>query len=232
MQHNIAFIAFSTLSLVACVGDNTEQQAPVVDEPDALARTCADIAAANPNAKDGDYRLYVDSDIAHSYRVYCADMDASPKEYLTLPKGGDMTWSSFRAGGLATGTDVETRFDKVRIDPLTLKLDIGDLTFAVTTGALSLPSGQVTAMPLGVAMTCGGGYATAQLDVTGTPFTIVDQFATAGDAGHVGHAEMWESQQTVEMWADGDCGWIGSSSLTAQPTNATGGFAIALKLNR
>ena len=145
-------------------------------------------------------------EVAKPWLAYCVDIQSSPKEYLTLPQA-DQSFSRYSAGGASPGTEVETKFDKVRIDPITLKIDIADLTFAVSTGSLVDPSGKtITSLPFGVGlMTCGGGYSTAQVNVTGTPFVLENKFAVSGDAGAHGNADPWSTNKVVEMWTDGDC---------------------------
>jgi GON domain len=226
----------ATNALVGCIGDNTEpadlevpdSQPTVIPFP----RSCAEVRQSHSWANDGPHTLFVDHDQAKSWLAYCVDMDSSPKDYLTLPKGGDMNFSRYSAGGRSPGTEVETKYDKVRIDPLTLKLDISDQTFAVSTGSLMhLGVTEVTSMPLGVAMSCGGGGASANVSTEGTSFLIVDKFATAGDVGHAGSAFVWWTNQNEEMWADGDCGWVGPELVPANPMNNAGTFLIQLSYN-
>jgi hypothetical protein len=50
---------------------------------------------------------------------------------------------------------VRTAFTRVRIEPTTLAVDIDDLTFASSSGALNHGNDLVTAMPYGVAEGCG-----------------------------------------------------------------------------
>ena len=97
-----------------------------------------------------------------------------------------------RAGGQAVGTDVVTRFDKLRIDPASLKVDIGDTTFAVSEGKLVHTSGaEITSMPLGVAMSCGGGYATANINIFDTPFELDERYTIAGAGMHSFSTPLW-----------------------------------------
>lgn len=192
-------------------------------------QSCREVASNDPTAKDGQHRLYLSHDELHPWSAYCVDMGKNAKEYLTLPQGGATNYSQYRAGGHAVGTDVETRFDKVRIDPITLRLDISDQTFAISTGSLVDVSGtQVSSMPLGVAMSCGGGSAIANVDVGGTPFLIAKTFSIAGDFGNTGFAGLWPSGQVIEMWADGDCGWVAPDRAPSSPINSMGGFVISL----
>ena len=213
---NLTTYALSTLfvsNLVACIGgDNLEPS--LADQPRvAFPSSCAEAAQGFEAPADGERTLFVDGEAQRPWRAYCADMTSAPIEYLTLPTNS--TWSMYRAGGRAIGSDVTTRFDKVRIDPVTLKLDITDTTFAVSEGSLThIDGSKITEMPLGVAMSCGGGYATANVDVQGTPFLLTTDFATGGDAGHVGNADLWQNHDVMEMWADGDCGFVGPTSLT------------------
>jgi hypothetical protein len=55
--------------------------------------------------------------------VYCADLQGSPREYLTLPYGGEDT--NFSMFAPASGTAVVTHYDKIRIDPVNGTVDIG-----------------------------------------------------------------------------------------------------------
>lgn len=231
MMKNLTSFGLALLSsnlLVGCVmGDN---DAPPIPFP----RSCAEVAASKPAATDGDQTLFVDHDQTKPWVAYCVDMASdTPAEYLSLDPSGAGTWSKLVAGGSIAGTDVETRFDKIRIDPVTLKVDTSDLTFAVSSGSATLSTGaQVQSMPLGVGMTCGGGYSTAQIDIEGTPFTLPTDFSVAGDAGAKGHADLWSTNQTVEMWSDGDCAWVGPTAMPANPVNSAGGYIIQLTYSR
>jgi hypothetical protein len=208
-----SFALSFTIFAVGCVGDNT---VPATQFP----QSCAEIEGA----KDGEYVLYIDHDETRPWGAYCADLDSkSPKTFLTLPQGGDLNVSYYEAGGRSPGDTVETRFDKVRIDPLTLQVDIGDLTFAVTKGkVMHLGTQEVTAMPFGTVMSCGAGFRGGQIDLMGTPF-ITDEalWAIGGEiTTRRGNADEWENKQVVELWADGDCGW--TTPLGTSPIDSTG----------
>ena len=96
------------------------------------------------------------------------------------------TWSDF--SGASPDDHVRTEYDMVRIDPLTLKLDTSDQTFATSTGTATYLGVAVTSMPLGVAMSCGHNFATAQVHLGDTPFVIENHFALRGDAIAGGNA--------------------------------------------
>lgn len=236
---SLALVLVSSNLLVGCVMGDNEQPAQMQQDggdddmqPEVIPfpRTCGEVAKSHPGATDGDHTLFINNEETKPWVAYCVDMDSdAPHEYLTLSDTGPGTWSKLVAGGSITGTDVDTRFDKIRIDPLTLKVDTSDLTFAVSTGLAMLASGtEVKAMPLGVGMTCGGGYASAQVSIDDTPFTIASTFAVAGAAGATGHADPWWTNQTMEMWADGDCAWVGPEAMPANPVNNAGGFVLQL----
>jgi hypothetical protein len=206
----ILLLAHLTIGCVA--GDN---DAPQFDAPEAtpgaLPRSCEELAKTHPKAVDGDFKLYIDGNKAKWFLAYCADLPSAPKTYLTVDPNNN--WSQYTAGGRSPGATVTTRFDKIRIDPISFKVDPTDTTFAVSEGSLTDVSGAaVTEMTLGMAKSCGGGYATANVSLMGTPFFISNSFATAGDPGHVGYAGEWENHQVIEMWADGDCGWVAPNS--------------------
>ncbi len=82
-------------------------------------------------------------------------------------------------------------FTKVRFDPGTLRVDIGDITFANTTGGplthkASTDPQPVTSMSYATAMACnvgtGGFDGQADVDLKGTPFAIDDTFTVGGTA--------------------------------------------------
>jgi hypothetical protein len=147
-------------------------------------KSCLDIHLGNPFAPDGDYTIEPRPGMV--FTVYCHNMAAwAPAEYLTLVNtGGDSNFGQYTAGGASPGTDVRTSFTRIRLDPATLLVDIGDLTFATSTGqVMHANGGPVAAAPYGVALDCaGGGSQTgiANIDLTGTPFAVKGSFFAHG----------------------------------------------------
>lgn len=212
---------FSSL-LVGCVAGDNE----IPEEEARLAATCAEVAAANPYAADGEYTLYVEGDRAKPWRAYCDGMPAAPLEYLTID-GGGFNMSRFVD---ATGNDVSTYFDKLRIDPAKLTIDIGDRTFAFSYGTAFDANGDVIdALPLGLAMGCGGSRGFAQVGVTGTPFVLASKFVAAGNQTAPASFTTWESNQVIEMGAEGDCAWTAIENGPAtREQMVEGTFALQL----
>jgi hypothetical protein len=231
---SLALTALTTHLLVGCVtGDN---EAPA-DDDDAVSErvawpnSCAEKAKGNPNLSDGEYKLYLGSDEQHQWSAYCVDLQSdSPKEYVTLHS--DQTYSRYAAGGKSPGADVVTTFDKIRVDPITLKVDLADLTFATSEGSvMHMGTTEITSMGLGIAMSCDiNARAFAQIDLRDTPFGIVDRFKLiqTGD----GHSGMWESGQVIELGASPDfldCGWIVPSPVGYDaPLNLSSNWGFAL----
>jgi hypothetical protein len=236
------------LSLLAagCIGDNEvppaddqdPDQADIVkdhEKPDhsielPRAATCADILAADPAATDGDYTLYIGGDKEKPWQAYCADMASTPKEYLPLVFVlGDHNFSQYTAGGASPGSSVRTSFLRLRIDPATLAIDIGDQTFATSTGQLSHSFGEaVTSMPFGVAMSCDGSASgLGDIDLRGTPFKIASHFVSVGTGGN-GAATMDSAQQQVSLTGGGFCGWTGAEGAPFNPFNAAHSSVLVL----
>jgi len=106
-----------------------------------LPQSCQDIKNANPAASDGDYTVFP-SNNTQVYTVFCKDMAGTPKEYLTLvntggpvpsfgtnpPSPNSFNYSMLEANGPLFHTI--TFWSRVRLDPVTLKVDINDFTFA------------------------------------------------------------------------------------------------------
>jgi hypothetical protein len=170
--------------------------------------TCQAVKAARPSATDGAYTLYVDGNRRKPWTAWCHDMAGSPAEYLTLQRSGDTSnYSTYAAGIGAPGTSVRTAYARLRIDPVTLRVDTANQTFAVSTGSVMHYPDVVTSMPFGVAMSCSGGPSFANIDLRDTPFAVVaDQFGIGG-ADPVGEAIYGEANQFVNLTGGGYCGW-------------------------
>jgi hypothetical protein len=52
-----------------------------------------------------------------------------------------VNFAQYTAGGLATGTNVRTSFQRLRIDPEKLLVDVSDLTYSASSGTLTHPGG-------------------------------------------------------------------------------------------
>jgi hypothetical protein len=153
------------------------------------------------------------------FSVYCYGMIDTPRDYLELHVeriGPGYNFASYAAGGPATGTNVVTSFTKLRFDPATLRVDIGDLTFATSTGSLTHPDTDagpqtVESMPYGVAMACNSGEqgdGAANVDLWGTPFAVDDTWVPQGAGSEFyGGATFSGADQVVNVTANGFCGW-------------------------
>ncbi len=191
--------------------------------------SCQEIRDADPTAPDGDYVIYPNDQV---FTVYCHDMAGTPREYLSLVNTGEsFNFSQYTAGSASSGTDVRTYYYKLRIDPNTLLVDIGDQTFAASTGSLTHGDDEVTSMPFGVAMDCLANFSqagVANIDLRGTPFAVADPFVIWG-FNAAGSAELSSSRQVVDLTGGGYCGWIQPDPPMDIPYNSTGGFRLDLK---
>jgi hypothetical protein len=182
----------------------------------------ASCAELNPAAADGEYTLYVGGDPTKPWTAYCKDMTGTPKEYLTFQSTENANFSQYTAGGSAVGTDVRTSYEKVRIDPETLKIDPTDRTFATSTGSLTQGVNTTTSMDYALAADCAGtnsAAGVANLDFRGSPFAAApDQFAIGGfNPG--GMTTYRENGRIVDLTGGGDCGW--NSTIGTYTMNST-----------
>ncbi|HEY2763065.1 MAG TPA: GON domain-containing protein [Pseudonocardiaceae bacterium] len=189
--------------------------------------SCKDIHTIFPFAPDGTYPLITGNDTLLT--VFCYDMAGTPREYIDLAHtGAGSNFAQYTAGGASPGTNVRTSFTKLRIDPATLTVDIGDLTFATSTGRLqhsSVTRGPsspfVTAMPYGVAMSCehpGSSDGVADINLQGTPFIVDDTFVVRTFEGS-GSATVSPDKKTVALNGGGYCGWISPAPSLDSPFN-------------
>lgn len=201
---------------------------------DDLPVTCADALKQTPHGADGEYILYADGDAEKPWSAWCANMGTgSPSEYLTLVNtGSNYNYGQYSTGGLiSSGTTVTTYYTKVRIDPMSFVVDIGDQTFATSTGSLVHPDANggitVTSMPLGVAMGCGQ-FGTSDIDLGGTMFAIDDTYALAGSSAD-GVTAFTPDQRGVAASGMGWCGWNGPKDAPFNPMGHMSAWALQLK---
>jgi hypothetical protein len=177
----------------------------VVDRP----ATCQDIKAANPEAADGNYTLYVNRDPLKPWLAWCQDMAGTPSEYLSLVQTGDsVNFSQYTAGGKSPGTHVKTKFTRVRLAPATLKVNTADQSFSTSVGSLLHSPDTVTSMPYAVAMGCNT-QGLANIDLRGTPFAVPTNQIRIGGVSTTGASFAYSSgNQVVNMYSRGYCGWV------------------------
>ena len=236
----IKTIAIASLLSACTMGDNAPAPAmtpagsaagsasgsavPVANKP----ATCADVLAADPAAVDGDYTLYIGGDEAKPWQAYCSSMGGSPAEYLPLVMVmGDHNFSQYTSTPGNGWTDVRTNFLRVRIDPATLKIDIGAEMSAISSGLLYDNGIEVDTMPFGVAMSCSTSHGLANIDLRGTSFALASQWSPSG-ASPDGVATFDAAKQMLDLTGGGSCGWIATSDTPADPVNFAHAWAIQL----
>jgi hypothetical protein len=168
--------------------------------------SCRELAARSTQYGDGRYWLQLQD---QSVLLYCHDMAGTPREYLDLPEGNCSEYVTLRPNGIRR---VQTCFQRVRLDPGTLRVDIGDLTFSQTRkqGVVRHDNKVVDAMPYATAMSCdapGLPVGKAHVTLTGTGFAAVDTFKAQGYMA-TGEVKDDGSGQSLELRGGGYCGWI------------------------
>lgn len=222
--------------LVGCVSDDPQRE-PTADEGGHLAKyaadpygpapafrpsTCKDIKDVVTDAKDGEYTLYIHNEPTYRWKVYCADMQNQPTEYLSVPHGAGINTSMYAR----SGHQVTSAFEKLRIDPQSLAIDLGDTTFATSNGVAVHNGTTLTMAPYGIAMSCDGAPATANINLRGTPFRLegaLPQFGT----GVKQQYDFPTDRQSLDVTVTGDCGWVAQRSQV-DPTSDAPQFELRL----
>jgi hypothetical protein len=184
-----------------------------------LPESCQDIKTADPTASDGDYNIYPNNN-TEGFAVYCTGMStATPKEYLnlvhtggpvpsfenTLPPSNSFNYSMLEANG--SQFHVVTFWSKVRLDPVTLQIDITDTTFA------TIVSGSGSKMLYAAAEACnafwifGGTTSYANVNLVGTPFTVTPTQVWTYDVSS-SFVHRSANNQVVDLGTAGQCGGI------------------------
>jgi GON domain len=222
-RHSVPILALSVVPMA--VAAMPAQAAPVPGSSVKFYSSCADIHRHLVKAPDGDYLLYNNGNL---FTVYCDDMSTTPREYIDLTSTGPgANFSQYTAGGASPGKNVTTTFKKLRVNPDNLTVDIGDLTFAWSTGALK-HSGKtlVTSMPYGVAMSCTKPQAAngvANIDLRWTPFQVNSTFTVGGYLAK-GSAVVTQNYQLVNLTGGGYCGWNAPTGAPFNPFNPKPGL--------
>ena len=208
----------------------------LTDSESPLPESCQDIRDADSTAADGEYTIYPNGN-TQVFDVYCNDMASTPSEYLELINTGDShNFAQYTAGGASPGPNVKTSYQKIRLDPATLMVDIGDQTFATTTGFLYHSSATrgniypVSSMPYGVAYDCKSSSSktgVANIDLSDTPFAVIDTFSVGGH-NPAGTAIFSQDDQIVNLNGGGYCGGFMPSPGMNFPFNTVGGFRLEL----
>lgn len=174
--------------------------------------SCADVKAKDPAAQDGDYTLYVNHDPAKPWLAYCHTMDSAPLEYLSLLETGTMeNFSQYSAGGARPGTDVITKYTKIRLSPSTFEVDRFDMTFATSVGMAGSGPSLVVSMPYGQSADCkgaGSNTGPANINLLGTPFRLPmgTRFQDAPSGGSI--------PKTEDIWCTLGFNSAGSVNVT------------------
>ena len=186
-------------------------------------QSCADVTAKVPTFHTGATTLFVQGAANKSWTAYCSNN----KEYLTLPAGDVNNYGQYTHS--SNGSDVRTRYAKVRIVTSTMKIDISDQSFATSTGMLTHPGGTVvTSMPFGVAMDCSGNNqntGVAHIDLTGTPFVVTDSYVLGGNHPD-GTTTPSNGGRVVALTGGGNCGWNTPAPTIYNPFNTFPNAAV------
>jgi hypothetical protein len=194
-----------------------------------VPKTCADVAAKTTLANDTSVTLYASGDVTKPWTALCH----GGREYLTLPVGASANYGQYTAGLKSPGSNVRTSYARVRLDPLTFKVDICDQTFASSTGFLmhdpgNVPGITVTSMPLGTAMDCSGDGShtgAGNIDLTGVPFVVTASWNTGGN-NPGGAATKMNGGRVVAITGGGNCGWDAPAGSPGNPYNTFGASTV------
>lgn len=166
-----------------------------------LPQTCANHRSGGA-VSDGFYEVYHQGDPLKPWMVWCADMFMpTPQDYLPLAMTHEdhNVFERFGEPGM-TGMPAmapfdrrltRTRYEKVRIDPLTLKVNPFDQRFAQTEVIQDVATDlglRVNPVPFGVVEGCGlqladvadRDVAQGKVSLEGTPFFMADNWVSAG----------------------------------------------------
>jgi len=184
-------------------------------------KTCAELKALAPATPDGAYQLYVDGQEAKPWLAWCHDMANAPREYLTLPEQDALdnlatyrSSSNFRI----------TQYKKIRLDPMTWKVDTADATFSADLGLANYLGQPVNKVAYAAGIACPSGLSGANVDLQNTPFKVTSQWCVGGSI--LSHSKTGSGQVIDITVSSGTCGWhapdLSGCPVAPNPVNGVG----------
>jgi len=185
-------------------------------------KNCSDIKLIYSALGDDYYKIFYQGNNDQSFCVWCQDLRTdSPKEYIKVKP--ETNYSGMSAGHYYKGNNVRSAYSKIRIYPDTLKVDIYDHTFAISSGeinfidAYGVDTWTRNYAPYGYPSNCcscdkrDNPESVARIDLTGTSFALRDDvlWQIKPETGHGGYGPpISPNRQIVELRAaNGHCGW-------------------------
>lgn len=170
--------------------------------------------APDPNIgwEDGEYELFANGLTTLPMSLYCHEMNTSkPSEYITLQQVGET--ANYSRYTYEDG-EIMVTFEKIRVDPFSLVVDITDRTFAKTVDTRI--EQEFDPPDFGSAKGCTALQSNpvagqANVNLTGTQYALpaVESLFVAEGKGLVTQSVI-ESEEglTLDLSVNGACGWL------------------------
>ena len=174
--------------------------------PEKCADILQDLFIPTEVGLDGKYWVFHGRDKDKPWQVYCADMGIrQPVDYLNINGSKN---NSMYVSGQGQGS-LKTIYNKIKLDPLSLKIDAKDARYIESVNTLNgslyqeFLSGQD--IPYGVALACAA-QSTAQMHIGSTPFYLEGNFKG-------GVATASNNNQTFELRVEGasECSFVSTN---------------------
>lgn len=95
--------------------------------------SCSQIRLHDPRTVDGYYTIYYQANLSQPINVWCSDMTGVPKDYVDVPS--ETNYARYDCSGSMTeGTDIVTKFSRIRLNTTTFRVILDDWAFATSTG--------------------------------------------------------------------------------------------------
>ncbi|XP_060563969.1 A disintegrin and metalloproteinase with thrombospondin motifs 9-like isoform X2 [Ruditapes philippinarum] len=193
------------------------------------ASSCKQLKEQTSIRQDGSYKLFVHGRLLE---IYCKNMKRQvPEEFLSLPAGETENYSEiypFRLKRQKTCPNNGTRqtpckecrlrpyrnagktsYKKIKIDILTLKIQVADLTFSSSVNGNHIPFGSA-----------GDCYSSAQcpqgrfnINLSGTGLVVTQNTTWLSQGTNAAQSiERLQEGEVIEGWCGGLCGWCSPES--------------------
>lgn len=196
---------------------------------DVMPTSCSAVLKNDPSSKDGEYIIWhedITGEGNHKpMRLHCHNMKGPgiPLEYITVQDlHNSYSTSIYRPRGYRYPPIFRTNFFKIRLDPVTLKVDIADYTFTFT--------GDVY-IPYGYCSVCNSDFyrSHSRVDLRTTDFKVADtsDYKTKGGTGSV---KASYNNQLVDYTIVGTCASISPGPDVLHADLPPGSFFLQLAL--
>lgn len=238
VKENPTIVFFKLAPLSDLIKNDEQKRQNIITMIDQYVQTsykpasCQELKNSGRASTDGEYTVWYQGAKGKPFTVFCHQMNTPvPQDYISVkagrfPGNKDINFGSYCAA--STRSICQTYYDRLRIDPYSLFVDLNDQTF--TRVSCQQGSATTTAYVSHVHCQCHGTMDDDTVDLTGTALTIDPSVTCKAAVGTTSVSCAIVGNQKLHMKGsvyDNQCAKI----VPRSPSSDIAGEKFSLKLN-